>query len=159
MNNQKNTNRRVAQSTCKPATNAGWALNKAQEKELAVLTERSRIHVRNATDALDVIMDQPFLDDRIQKQLFVAWYMIEHASLPYFDAVDPSIPETILDAIIELLTRRRADEAFRDNNETAVLPQPLSPESFATKPPVPEGHKLKPKKSGKRIPSPQMDDM
>ena len=171
-------NNSEAHSSKKPAASAGTASTNGaatiQNLRRSVLTERVRIHQRLVMDSLDKIMDQPNLSDRVQKQLLIAWLMMEHTSLPYHDSPgDPTFSETLLDGILDRLgkavghspggaakklgTSTGGDDD--DDDETAVVPQPLGPASPEPTPPLesPKREDPRPLKSPKPIKKSDVD--
>ncbi len=138
-----------AQSSSTPTRNVAAPTTGAQtihNLRRAVLTERARVHVGIIRDSLDHLMDQPELSARIKKQALIAWLMIEHSSLPYHEPPEPIFSETLLDAVLDLLSGPLRDggnsggggggAAGAVDTETTVLPQPVGPEALAIPPTV-----------------------
>ncbi len=165
-----------AQSSTSPTPNVGTAPTTGAttigKLRHAVLTERVRVHVDVISTSLDALMNQPDLCSRIQKQMLIAWLMVQNSSLPYHDSECAVFSETLLDILLDLLGSHMRSDAERKKNggptggggggeadaETTVFPQPSgSPAVNAVAVEVPKPEAPRPARSPKRPIDPDLD--
>ncbi len=167
----KPANRSEAQSLANPGTKAEKSPTNGTSRTVTspILLGRKLVHhlTSQISESIDMVLELPGLRQTTQKQLLVAWIMIDRSTLRYHGSPHPRISQETLDRIISLLqddssgagapsreSDGNGDNGGDEDTETAMVPQPLGPES--TRPgqqlPNEQGRKTPPKaKPSKRL--------